>query len=647
MSAETKHVTCCKSLLFVLLALFCTSAAWAGQWAVLGPEGGDVRSLAYDPQNPDHILLGSGAGTLFSSSDGGRSWSRFALLGSGNDYVPDHIAVDAKNPDTIYVAAWSVENQQAGDLFRSRTGGKSWEALPGMHGKPVRALAIADYDSNTLVVGALDGVFRSNDGGDSWKQISPVGHADIHNIESVALDPKNPSVVYAGTSHLLFKTADKGTTWNRIHKGMVEDSDVFSIIVNSENPSVVFASSSSGIYKSENAGTSFSKIQGIPFSARCTHMLKQDLSNPSIVYAGTTEGLWKSSDLGKSWKRVSNPEVVVNDIMIDPRNSNHMLLATDRSGVLATDNGAATWAASNHGYTHRYVTSIVADESDPKTLFVGVANDREFGGVFVSHDAGQSWQQKSLGLDGRDVLMLQQAANGDLIAGTNKGVFLLARNGGDWQAINSVINEKTAAKTTLEARINDVEISSTTWFAATSAGLFSSSNNGKSWSGGPVMGKMDFVSVQSAGSLLVAATRLQVLTSSDSGKEWKMAALPSYLVVSSVTVTPDRHILVSSIQGAYHSSDAGVTWEHVLNGLPDKNINSVSYDSTHKRLLATSSAIGMVFESQDSGKSWKRGPDTGYSLRGVIVVHGRLLATTPFDGVVVQPEGEAQSAAVE
>ena len=654
-----------KCLVALVLSLFLVSSAWAGQWAVLGPDGGDVRSLSYNPKNPDQIYLGTSTGSIFMSKDGGHAWSRFAHVGAGDDYVLDHIAVDANHPDTIYVAAWSVENQQAGDLFRSKNGGKSWEALPGMHGKSVRAMAIADYDSKTVVVGALDGVFRSNDGGDSWKQISPPGHADIHNIESIALDPKDPSVVYAGTWHLPFKTADNGATWNRINKGLIDDSDVFSIIVNSENPSIMFASACSGIYKSENAGTSFSKIQGIPFTARRTRVLKQDPSNPNTVYAGTTEGLWKTTDLGKTWKRVSNPEVVVNDIMIDPRNSNRVLLATDRSGVLASDNGAASWSASNHGYAHRYVTSIVADKSDPKTVFVGVVNDREFGGVFVSHDGGLSWQQKSAGLGGRDVLTLQQAANGDLIAGTNKGIFLLARNGGDWAGINSVVIEKstfrtvlkgkkkvrveskTATKSTLDARVSDVETSSNIWFAATSAGLFSSTNQGKSWSGGPVMGKSDFVSVQSSGNLIVAATRSQVMTSSDSGKEWKAAALPSYMIVRSVTVTPDAHILVSSLQGAYHSSDNGATWEHVVNGLPDKNISSVSYDSSKKRLLATSSVTGVVFESQDGGRNWKRGPDAGYPLRGVSVVHGRLLASTPFDGVVVQPGDEAQSAAAE
>jgi hypothetical protein len=77
--------------------------------------------------------------------------------------------------------------------------------------------------------------------------------------------------------------------------------------------------------------------------------------------------------------------------------------------------------------------------------------------------------------------------------------------------------------------------------------------------------------------------------------------------------------------------------------LPDKDITSVVYDNSHKRLLATSGQTGVVFESTD-GNSWQRGPDSGYPLRRISVVHGRYVGATPFDGVIAQPENESQSA---
>jgi len=644
------------------MVVLAASLSWAGQWTALGPDGGDVRSLTYDPQNPDHVFLGTSTGEIFVSNDSGRNWARFVHLGTGDDYVIDHIVIDPQSPEKMYVAAWSVENQQAGDLFRTTDAGKNWELTPAMHGKSIRAMSMASSDSRTLVVGALDGVYRSNDSGKNWQRIS-AGSEQIHNVESIAIDPKDPNVVYAGTWHLAWKTSNGGLNWQHINQGMIDDSDVFSIIVDASNPAVVFASACSGIYKSESAGEQFHKLQGIPFSARRTRVLKQDPSNPSVVYAGTTEGLWKTADAGKTWKQVTKPEVVVNDVLVDPRNSQRVLLATDRSGMLVSDDGAQSFVASNHGYTHRYVTSILADRSDPNVIVVGVVNDREWGGVFTSRDGGQHWQQKSSGLDGRDVFTLKQAANGELIAGTNRGIFELAPQATQWQPLNNVLNEKTsfrpvkkgtrkstvAVKTpvhsVLQARVNDIELGSKVWWAATSAGLFSSTNSGKTWTGGPVLGKQEFVSVQAKGETLAAATRGEVLLSHDGGNTWTQTGLGAYVSgIRQVTITPDGEILVAAREGAFRSPNAGAGWEHIQNGLPDKNISSIVYDEASKRILATSTETGVVFQSTDNGRNWHRGPDAGYPLRRLSVVHGRFMAATPFDGVVVQPENEPESA---
>ena len=645
-----------------------TALLAAEPWQVLGPDGGDARSLAYDARNPDHVLLGTSTGQMFASNDSGSTWSRLARLG-GDDYVLDHIAIDPQDSNRIYVSAWSVSSQQIGEIFRTRDGGRSWDTLPAMHGKSIRALAMFKGDAKVLVAGALDGVFRSKDSGDTWERLSPANSADIKNIESIAVDPKDPNTVYAGTWHLAWKTSDGGANWQHINKGMIDDSDVFSVIVDHHNPSVVFASACSGIYKSESAGNLFSKIQGIPFSARRTRVLKQDPTNEKIVYAGTTEGLWKSTDLGKVWKRVSNPEVVVNDVMIDPRDSNRVLLATDRSGVMASTDGAAHWTTSNRGYAHRYVSAILADNKHTATLYVGVVNDREYGGVFHSSDAGQHWSQKAAGLGGKDVFALKQSASGMLVAGTNHGMYSLERNASEWSPMNVVVVEhtvkttrkapgKAVAKTTvtkttiekskLEARVNDLELGSERWLAATTTGIYSSTDQGKTWKGGPVLGQQDFVCVRAEASTVIAATRSSVLVSNDHGATWKPAGLPSYVVgIRGAAIATDNQFLIAAREGAFRSGDGGATWEHVGNGLPGKDITSVSFDATHKRLLATSDATGVIFESRDGGRTWQRGPDSGFPLRRVSIIGGRFVGATPFDGVILQPESESISAAAE
>ena len=658
----------CKLLNAFLLvaALGSTPRLFAQQWIPLGPDGGNVRSLAYDPHNPDRIFLGTSSGQLFLSVDNGSSWSRLAHFGNDDDYVLDHIVVDPRNSATLFVGAWSVNGQvEGGDVFRSDDAGKSWRAMPGMHNKSVRALALSPSDPGVLVAGALDGVYRTTDGGASWSKISPPQQVEIKNIESVAVDPRSPRVIYAGTWHLAWKTEDAGATWHPIRKGMIDDSDVFSILVDRDNSSVVYASACSGIYKSEAAGELFHKVQGIPFEARRTRVLRQDPSDPGTVYAGTTEGLWRTQDAGKTWKRVSDSSVTVNDVLVDPRRRERVLLATDRGGVLASNDGGVTFAASNQGFAHRQVQALLADQRDSGTLYAGLVSDREFGGVFVSHDGGQHWQQRSAGMGGRDVYALAQASDGALLAGTNGGIFLLEPEGREWRPINSVVKEITTTKVVraagkskkkktltsrvlkrseLKARVNDLQVAGDQWIAATSEGVFSSRDAGKTWRGGPVLGQSLIISARARGNFIAAATPFAVSVSSDAGQTWTRSSMPAYVTrIYAMAITPDGELWSATREGALHSSDQGVTWEHVLAGLPARNLGGVAYDDPGKRLLMIALGSGEVFSSSDLGHSWQRAANSGYPTRALASVRGRLFAATAFDGIVAQPRGAAES----
>jgi photosystem II stability/assembly factor-like uncharacterized protein len=640
-------------LLTAIVLLLWAAPGAAAQWVALGPEGGDVRSLAFDPHNPDRILLGTSAGQLFLSTNAGRSWSRFARLGDGNHYVLDNIVFDPSRPGTIFVAAWSIETN-GGDLFRSRDGGRTWQALPPMKGKSIRALEVAESNSKIVVVGALDGVFRSRDGGDTWELISPPNHAEIKTIESVAVDPRNPDVIYAGTWHLAWKTNDGGKNWHSIKKGMIDDSDVFSIIVDRQNSSVVYASACSGIYRSETAGELFRKVQGIPFSARRTRVLQQDPNNPAMVYAGTTEGLWRTEDAGTTWKRITEANRIVNDVLVDPRNSQRVLIATDRSGVLASSDGGRSFVSSNRGFAHRQVAAVLVDHKDPGTIYAGVINDKEFGGVFVSHDGGANWRQMSAGLGGRDVFSLAQSQKGALLAGTNRGMFMLSPGDAVWRPINSVHREKTKrvraakgkkwitrsewVKSELNAYVWKLDVGDGKWLAATSTGLLFSLDEGRSWRAVPNLSG-NFVAVHRTGEKAVAAGIRTAVVSTDSGTSWKAAALPNFIsTISAAAIARDGSVWLATREGAWRSTNDGATWEHVLGGLPSRHVSSLGHDRQRGRLMAIATS-GELFESGDLGKSWHRVP-TGFALRLLFAHAGRYLGATAFDGVVAPPRAE-------
>jgi photosystem II stability/assembly factor-like uncharacterized protein len=624
----------------------------AQQWIPLGPDGGDVRSLAYDPHNPDRIYLGTSTGQLFTSSDDGRSWVRLAQFGTANDFVVDHIAV-MPNDGTLFVATWSVEDSEVGDLFRSRDGGTTWDVLPGMHGKSIRSFAYAPSEPKILIAGTLDGIYRSPDSGKTWERITPEHHAEIKNIESLAVDPHDPNAIYAGTWHLPWKTTDGGLTWHSIKQGVIDDSDVFSIIVSNANSSVVYASACSGIYKSEDAAALFHKVQGIPSSARRTRVLRQDPVNPDVVYAGTTEGLWKTLDGGKTFKRITPPNIIVNDVLVDPRRPSHVLVATDRGGVLLSEDAGASFATSNRGFTHRHVAAFVVDRDDANLMYAGLVNDKEFGGVFTTTDGGTTWAQRNAGLGTRDVFVLRQLPSRRLLAGTNAGLFVLDPGATQWQPLGYLLRETqktvpvkgtrrtrtitTVEKTALKGRVYDIAVLEGRLYASTTLGLLSSEDEGSTWHALPVYPDAEIVSIHATPQIIVAAASRKLMASVDRGQTWYEAKLPPYVTkLNSVTVDAKTStIWIATREGALRSTDGGDTWEHVLDGLPYNHLLSIAYDPSTQRLLATSASAVDLFESTDSGRSWHR-IKAGFPLRNVMTMHGRIFVSTAYDGVIVQ-----------
>jgi photosystem II stability/assembly factor-like uncharacterized protein len=188
------------------------------------------------------------------------------------------------------------------------------------------------------------------------------------------------------------------------------------------------------------------------------------------------------------------------------------------------------------------------------------------------------------------------------------------------------------------ARVQHLAISGEKWFAATSEGLYVSGDEGQSWMGGPVLGEVDFIDVEAQLPIVLAATRKRLLISQDGGVNWYPAALPSFVTkIHGVTLDPSNTLWLATREGAFRSSDNGDRWRHVLSGLPATNVVSITYDPEGKRLLATAASSRSLFESSDGGRNWRKAADVGFSLRAFHAGHGRVFASTSFDGVLAQP----------
>jgi photosystem II stability/assembly factor-like uncharacterized protein len=634
-------------------------------WFPFGPDGGDARRFAADPTDPRHIYLGTTNGWIYQSRDGGKTWARLASVGKRDDLILDNILIDPLDPKHLLVGAYAPLGKADGGLFISSDGGATWTSQEQMRGQSIRSLTAAPSDPKIVVAGSLDGVFRSADGGAHWEPISPKGDKEIHEVESLAVDPSDPKIIYAGTWHLPWKTIDGGATWKSIKQGIIEDSDVFSIIVDPKQPNVVYASACSGIYKSGDGGAKFLKAPGIPPSARRTRVLMQDPNHLDTVFAGTTEGLYRTDDAGKVWTETTGSDLIVNDVYVDPADSRHVLLATNRSGVLLSDDGGTGFVPSNSGFSARQITAYTSDAQHPATVYVGVVNDKQWGGVFVSHTGGLSWTQLSSGLDGRDVFSLGQAPDGTIVVGTGHGIYRL--KDGLWQragedaggaaagrkpAMVWKVVSKPAAKPvpvaakahgagavlkSFDGSVYGFALSGETMFAASSEGLLRSASSGVAWSMAPAVPVDEYRFLAAAKSNVVVASLNAVELSVDGGATWQAVALPPKVTqVSALSVDGQGGVWVAGREGVYHSTDKGASWQ-TPKGLYVRNANCIFYDEAAGRMLVTSGGpVTEAFAVQlptMQVTSW----DTGWNLRFVRPVGDHLVAGTWFDGMVVQP----------
>lgn len=611
----------------ILALLFASLPSPAQTLQPLGPPGGDVRSLVADPRDPQRLYLGTSDGHLFVSEDGGARWSLLSRVGQRDDTVVMSLLVHTNASRTIFAGTWTL-NGIDGGVYRSDDRGRTWK-LTGLSGQTVRMLAQSASQPEILVAATLDGVFRSRDLGQHWERISPAGHEDLRNFDSVAIDPADSDLIYAGTYHLAWKTMDGGLHWVPMHRGMIDDSDVMDIQIDRTNPQRIFATACSGMYRSENQGELWSKIQGIPPTARRTHFIRQDPQRPQIFYAGTTAGLWKSVDGGATWKRTTPADWSAIGLVIDPRRPNRLVLGLERRGIVVSDDAGATFRASNDGFYHQQIVAFATQPENANRMLVVLTNSAV--PAMASSDAGRTWTPLGPGLRVDQLRRVYGSPDGWWAALERGGLLRYNEVKRTWVRTGKVqmqIAAKPAPKAAAKSRkarpapaerlremyevVHDMTFTAGQWFIATPRGLLASRDCGATWSdfskASSVQAAARSLLVSSDGTEFWAVSLNEFAHSADSGKTWERHALPVAAAKEVRLHRPDATtFVINSDRGLFVSHDGGRQWSQAT--IPEVLLaDFAAVDGT----FFASSQRGGLYTSADGGKHWTRldGPGT-------------------------------------
>ncbi len=308
-------------------------------------------------------------------------------------------------------------------LAASSAGDYIWISK-GLAGKQIYALAIDPMNPSTIYAGSYGGgVFKSVDGGDSWNAVN--NGLTSTSIWSLAINPQNPSIVYAGSSQFsgggVFRSVNGGASWNLTSSGLTS-TNIYAIAINPQDPNIIYAGTSAGtsgggVFKSVDGGGSWSNANnGLPnFGIK---VLVIDPQTPGTLYAGTSGGgAFKSIDGGASWSAINNglTNTTVSSLAFDPKTPSTVYAGTNYK-IFKSVNGGANWSAIDNLQNQIQVVAI--DPQDSATIYAGI-----FTSFAKSVNGGIGWYAVDDGLTNTDIkaLAVDPRIPTALYVGTNGG----------------------------------------------------------------------------------------------------------------------------------------------------------------------------------------------------------------------------------
>jgi photosystem II stability/assembly factor-like uncharacterized protein len=357
-----------------------SSAAFTGlRFRAIGPAftSGRVTGFAVDPNDGNHYFVAVASGGVWKTTNDGTSWT--PVFDSQGSYSIGTVVLDPKNPSLMWVGTGENNNQRSvsyGDgVYKSEDGGRTWKNMGLRKSEHIARILIDPRDSNVVYVAAPGplwkgggdrGLFKTTDGGKTWTSLIKVG--EYTGVADVIMDPRNPDILLAATHQR------QRRYFTLIHGGP-----------------------ESALWRSVDAGKTWNKVAGgIPAGELGRIGLAYALQNPSIIYAQIEAnegrgGLYRSTDNGITWEKRNSSDSqgqYYAHVVVDPEDSDRVYIMNVNISV--SNDGGRTLASLPSRFKHVDNHEIWIDPKNNSRYLVACD-----GGVYETFDKGDNWVFKA------------------------------------------------------------------------------------------------------------------------------------------------------------------------------------------------------------------------------------------------------------
>ncbi len=554
-------------------------------WTHLGLDNvQQIGGLAIDPKNENRVFVAAlghpyGPNTergVYRTIDGGKTWEKVLYKDENTGAV--QVTFDPKNADIVYAYMWAARqgpwengkwNGAESGLYKSTDGGNTWKKLT--KGLPTTkeglsriGFGIAPSDPQRLyaTVDCVNhgGIYRSNDGGESWMLMSKDerywGRGE--DFAEIKVDPLNADIVYTADV-VVWRSDDGAKTWNAF-RGAPGGDDYHRLWINPANPKIILIASDQGAIITVNGGQTFSSWYNQP-TAQMYHV-STDNAFPYNVYSGQQE----SGSVG-----------------ISSRGNDGQITFHEWHPV----------GAQEYGY-------IAADPLDPNIIYGGKLSrfDKRTGQVQnIEPEALRSGKYRFI----RTAPVLFSPVDNKTLFYAGNVLFKTLNGGKNWRVISP-------------------DLSRESWDVPATVGIYTSDDPDKYREKKmPRRGVIYTVapSPKDINTIWCGTDDGLIHITKDGGKTWKNVTPPAITSWSKVSLMDASHFDVNTVYAAvnrirlddlhphiYKTNDGGKTWKEIVNGLPDDPINVVREDPLRKGLLFAGSEKA-VYVSFDEGEHWQ------------------------------------------